>query len=84
MYLGGPLYALPQHPDAKRPVVLGRAVVEFVKVNGVLERAVLDQAALGDLFVVARQAHGEAEERLGVGVQLLRAELDDVAEAWVR
>ena len=81
MYLGSSLYAPPEHANAVCPVVLGGALVEAVKVNGVLERAVLDQAALGYVLVVSCQAHGEAEERLGVGVELLRAELDDVAEA---
>lgn len=80
-YLGRPSYAVPQHPDAETAVVRGGALVEAVKVDGMLQRAVLDQGALRDVFVVARQAHGEAEVRLGVGVESLRAELDDVAEA---
>lgn len=46
------------------------------------EGTVLDEAALRDVLVVAGEAHGEAEEDLGVGVEALGAEFDDVTEAW--
>ena len=72
-YLSGPPHAVPEHADAVGAVVLGRALVKLAKVDGVLERAVLNQVALRDVSVVSRHAHGEAQERLGVGVQLLRA-----------
>ena len=83
-YLRGPPHAVPQQPDAVPAVVLGGALVQRVEVDGVLERAVLDQAALRYLAVVAHEAHGEAEVGLGVRVQLLRAQLDDVAQALGR
>jgi hypothetical protein len=62
-------------------VVAGGALVELVEVDGVLEGAVLDEGALGDVGVVLGQAHDEAEVDLGVGIQLAGAELNDVADA---
>lgn len=62
-------------------IVARGALVERLEVDGVLEGAVLDQGTLGDVLVVAGEAHDEAEAGLGVGVELAGAELDDVAEA---
>lgn len=80
-YISTSLNTVSEETDALGTVVLGGAFVELVKVDGVLERAILDQAALGDLIVVLGQTHSEAKEDLGIGVQLLGAKLDDVSEA---
>lgn len=42
-----------------RTVVLGRAVVQLLDIDGVLESAVLDKGTLGDLLIVLCQAHDE-------------------------
>ena len=61
-------------------VVARGALVESLEVNGMLQRAVLDQGTLGNVLVVLGQAHDEAEIDLGVRVELAGAELDDVAQ----
>lgn len=63
-------------------VVAGCALVELANVNGVLESAVLDQGALGDVLVVLGQAHDEAQVDLGVRVELAGAQLNNVAHAF--
>lgn len=78
-YIRAPPHTAPQHTNPVCSVVLGGALVQRVEVDGVLERAVLDQAPLRDLLVIPREAHGEAEVCLGVWVEFLCAELDDVA-----
>lgn len=62
-------------------LVAGSAFVELVEVDGVLEGAVFDERAIGDLGVVLGQAHDKAQVDLGVGIQLVGAEFDDVADA---
>ena len=57
------------------------AVVQCVDVDGVLERAVLDELSLRNMPELTGEAHGEAEPGFGIGVQLGGAELDDVAHA---
>lgn len=49
-----------------------------------LQRAVLDQLLPWYVFVVPRQAHGEAKVDLWVWIKLSRAKLDDVAETFLR
>lgn len=62
-----------------RSVILDRAIIQLFEVHGMLERAVLDQRAFGDVHVVLAQAHDEAEVDLGIGVEFAGAELEDVA-----
>lgn len=80
-YIGASLDAVPQQTDTQGTVVLGSTLVELVKVDGVLERTVFDQAPLRNLMVVLGQTHGETKEDLGIGVQLLGAKLNDVSKA---
>lgn len=48
-----------------------------------LESTVLDELVPGNVSVLPRQTHGEAERDFRVrGVQVCGAELDDVAEAF--
>lgn len=63
-------------------IVAGRALVQGVEVDGVLKSAVLDEGPVGDVLVVPAQAPHEAQAGLCVRVQLLGAELDDVAQAF--
>lgn len=78
------LDAAAQEVETVSAVVAGGALVELLDVDGVLQGAILDEGALGNLLVVLGQAHDEAEADLGVGVELARAELDDVAQALGR
>lgn len=64
-----------------RSVILDRALIQRLEVDGMLERAVLDQRAFGDVLEVLAQAHDEAEADLGIGVEFAGAELEDVAYA---
>lgn len=64
-----------------RPIISGRALVQLLKINGMLERAVLHKRALGDVLVILSKAHHETEAELGIGVELAGAQLDDVAHA---
>lgn len=81
MYLGRPLDAVSQQLYAVGGLVAGGAFVELVEVDGVLEGAVFDERAIGDLGVILGQAHDKAQVDLGVGIQLVGAEFDDVADA---
>lgn len=80
-YLGRPLDAVSQQLNAVGAVVASGALVELVEVDGMLEGAVFDEGAFGDVGVVLGQAHDEAEVDLGVGIQLAGAEFDDIAYA---
>lgn len=62
-------------------VIAGRTLVKRLEVYGVLQGAILDESALGDVVVVLGEAHDKAEVDLGVGVELAGAQLDDVAHA---
>lgn len=83
-YLRASLHAVPEHANAKSTIILGRAFVKLLKVDSVLEGAVFDEASLGNMPVVPGHAHGEAQKRLGVGIELLRAELNDIPKALLR
>lgn len=61
--------------------ISGGAFVELVEVDGMLESAVFDERAIGDKVVVLGQAHDKTEMDLGVGIELVSAEFDDVADA---
>lgn len=80
-YISGPLHAIPQHLQPMRSVIPGRTLIQLLKINRVLEGAVLDERALGDVLVILSKTHDEAEAELGVRVELAGAELDDVAHA---
>lgn len=80
-YISRSLDTVSQQLNAVSSVVTGSALVELVEVDGVLESAVFDERAIGDLGVVPGQAHDEAEMDLGVGIELAGAEFDDVADA---
>lgn len=80
-YISRPLDAVSQQLNAVGSLIAGRAFVELIEVDGVLESAVFDERAIGDLRVVPGQAHDEAEMDLGVGIELAGAEFDDIADA---
>lgn len=80
-YVLTPAHAVAQHAETQSTVVLGRAIVQGLDIDGVLEGAVLNQRALGDGLILAGEAHGEAEVDLGVRVEACGAELDDVSHA---
>lgn len=65
-----------------RAIVLCGAIVDGLDVHGVLQRAIFNERPVWNVFVVARQAHDEAETDLGVWVQLPSAEFDNVAHAF--
>jgi hypothetical protein len=71
-----------QQIKAVGSLITGSAFVELVEVDGMLQSAVFDERAIGDLGVVRGQAIDEAEIGLGVGVELVGAEFDDVANAF--
>lgn len=83
-YIGRPLDAVSQKLNAVGAVVTGGAFVELVEVDGMLEGAVFDERAVGDERVVFGEAHDKAEIDLGVGIELVGAEFDDVAYALGR
>ena len=83
-YPGTPPHAAPEHAHAKSTVIFGCAFVELAKVNGMLESTVFHQTPLRYLGIVPCQAHGKPEEGLGVRVEALGAEFDDVSETWAR
>lgn len=72
-YLCGPPDAVPQHPNAHGAVVLRCALIQAVKVDGMLQGTVFDQAPLGYVLVIPGQAHDEAKIGLWVGIQLMSA-----------
>ncbi|KAK1252933.1 hypothetical protein MKX08_004120 [Trichoderma sp. CBMAI-0020] len=76
-----PLDTVSQQLNAVGSLITGGALIELVEVDGMLQSAVLDERAIGDLGVVLGQAHDEAEMDLGVGIELAGAEFDDVADA---
>ena len=82
IYPGAPPHATPEHAHAKSTVIFRCAFVELAKVDGMLESTVLYQTPLWYLGIFPCQAHGKAEEGLGVGVEALGAKFDDVSEAW--
>lgn len=79
-HLGCPLDAAAEQFHAVCAVIPGCAFIESLKVDGVLEGAILDETSLGDVFIVLSEAHDEAEADLGVRVELAGAELDDVSQ----
>lgn len=83
-HLRTPLHAVPEHTNTESAIILGRALVQPLKVDGVFERAVLNETSLGNMPVVPGHAHGKSKKRFGVGIQLLRAELDYVPKALLR
>lgn len=64
-----------------RSIIPSRTLVQLLKINRVLEGAVLNKRALGDVLVILSKTHDEAEAELRVRVELAGAELDDVAHA---
>lgn len=80
-YISRPLDAVSQQLDTVGSFITGSAFVELVEVDSMLQSAVFDKRAIGDLRVVLGQAHDEAEMDLGVGIELAGAEFDDVADA---
>lgn len=70
-----------QHINRIPTIILTQALIELVKVEAVLQSAVMDELALGDVGVLARQAHGEAEVELGVRVEVGGAQLEHVPQA---
>lgn len=80
-YISRPLDTVSQQLNAVGSLIPGGAFVELVEVDSMLQSAVFDERAIGDLGVVLGQAHDEAEMDLGVGIELAGAEFDDVADA---
>ena len=72
----------PQQLHTVLAIIAAGAIVQLLEADAVLERAVVHEVVAGDVLVVARQAHGEAEVGLGVGVEVCGAEFEDVAEAF--
>lgn len=81
-YISRPLDTVSQQLNAMGSFITGGAFVKLAKVDGMLQSAVFDERAIGDLGVVLGQAHDEAEMDLGVGIELAGAEFDDVADAF--
>lgn len=77
-----PLHTLPQHASAECTVVFGGALIEFVEVQGMLERTILDQAPLWDIFVRLDQAVRKTKILFGIRVQLLGTKGDDISQAF--
>lgn len=76
------LDAIPQQPHTICTSVPAHAVVQDAKVEPMLKRAVLNELALGDLFVVVDQAVCEAEVQLRIGVFAGCAKEDNVAKTF--
>lgn len=81
--LVAPLDAIAQERHGMA-VIRADAAVQGLEVNAVLERAILDQAAVRDGGVFARQAHGEAQIDLRVRIEVRGAELDHVTQTLGR
>lgn len=80
--VGASFYALPQHAHSVSPIVFAHAVVEFAKVNSVLQRAFRYQFPARDFFISIRQAHCKSKIDLRVRILGRCAELKDVAQAF--
>lgn len=80
-YISRSLDTVSQQLNAVGSLIPGGALVELAEVDGVLESAVFDERAIGNLGVVFGQAHDEAEMDLGVGIELAGAEFDNIADA---
>jgi hypothetical protein len=81
VHLAAVLDGLAEQVDAVR-VLVADAGVDLVKVQAVLEGAVLDEAARRDVRVVGYHAVGEAEVEFRRRVEVRGAEEDDVAQAF--
>lgn len=73
-YIGRAADAVPEHLNSPGAIVLARTFVQLLEINGMLQRAVLDQTPLWDVWVVLDQTHGESEVGLRVGIQVLGTE----------
>ena len=76
------LDAVPQQAHTVRAGVFAHAFVQHLKVKAVFERAILDELALGYLWVLVDQTICETKVQLGIGVLAGSAEEDYVAEAF--
>jgi hypothetical protein len=65
-------------------ILVADAAVDLVEVQAVLEGAVLDEAALWNVWIVGYHAIGEAEVELRRWVEMRGAEEDDIAETFGR
>jgi len=65
-----------------RPLLVLCALTQESKLNAVLERALLDQAAVGDVRIRLAHAHSEAKIDHWVWIEFCSTELDDVAETF--
>lgn len=69
-YICCALNALAKHVKAVGAIIAGSAIVQPLKIYGMLESAVLDERPLRYVLVVLGQAHDETEINLGIGVKL--------------
>jgi len=65
-----------------RPLIVFGALAQERKLNAVLECALLDQAAIGNVRIGLAHAHSEAKVNHWVWIQLSGAELDNVAQTF--
>lgn len=79
-YIGRAADTVPEHFDSPRAVILARALVQLLEIDGMLQRAVLDETPLRDMWVVLDQTHGESKVGLRVGVYVLGTEQHDVTK----
>lgn len=79
-YVGGAADAVPEHLDPPGAVILARTLVQLLEINGVLQRAILDETPLRDVWVVLDQTHGESKIGLRVGVDVLSTEQHNVTK----
>lgn len=79
-YIGRAADAVPEHLDSPGAVVLARALVQLLEIDGMLQRAVLNETPLRDVWVVLDHTHGEPKVGLRVGVYVLGTEQHDVTK----
>lgn len=74
--LGTSLNRLLEEMSGERSVVDTQAVIQLLKVDSMLQSAVLGEILGRNLCVVARHAHGEAQVNSGIGIEASCTEFD--------